>query len=241
MPSICKRTGKCSCGKEGKYGVFDKFYCEECYKNRPRGKSNHKGSGGLIALSKEQLEQELYKNTPYHANPYFLKVPKGHKVFASLFLTHYPESKGIVGRSINYLILYRNSIVGIIGVTNPPYALNVTDEFFGINKENRIIKNQEIANNHIFRLIVDEPNLASRCLRILRKVVVKDWKEKYGNDLKGLLTFVEPPRKGSCYLADNWKYLGMTKGRGCVQRSGRWEKREWVDKAKKHIYAIKIQ
>ena len=240
MPSICKRTGKCSCGKEGKYGVFDKFYCEECYKKRPKGKSNHPSSGGLIALSDEEMKKELNKEYPWE-DIYFIKVPKGNKVFATLFLTHYPESKGIVGRSINYLIIYNHKIAGIIGLTNPPYSIGIIDDFFGINKENRTQLNQQIANNHVFRLINNEHNLASRCLRVLRKVVTRDWKEKYGTELKGLLTFVEPPRKGCCYLADNWKYLGMTKGRGCIQRSGRWEKREWVDKAKKHIYAIKLQ
>jgi hypothetical protein len=237
LPSINKRKGICQCGKEGKYGVFKIFYCEECYAKRK--KSNHPSSGGLIALSEEKLKEELNKNYPYGGIE-FIQVPKGDKIFASLFLSHYPESKGIVGRSINYLIIYKGKIAGIIGLMNPPYAINIIDDFFGINKDNRNLMNQQIANNHIFRLINNEPNLASRCLRILRIVVTKDWKKKYGNDLKGILTFVEPPRKGSCYLADNWKYLGMTKGKGCIQRSGRWTERKWIQKAKKHIYAVKI-
>lgn len=238
MPSISKRTKPCFvCGKEGKYGVFKRYYCEECYAKRPH--RGH-GSGGMIALSEEELQYELNTDRPFHSKPYFLKVPKGHKVFASLFLSHYPESKGIVGRSINYLILYKNRIVGIIGLMNPPYAIELVDNYFGINKDNRNAKNLEIANNHVFRLVSNEPNLASRCLRLLRKVGVKDWQYKYGVVLKGLLTFVEPPRNGICYLADNWKYLGMTKGFGTTQRSNRWENRKWVKKSKKHIFVIKL-
>lgn len=189
-------------------------------------------------LPEAELKAELEKEYP--DGLFLKKVPKGDKVFASLFLTHYPESKGIVGRSINYIIIYNRRVAGIIGLTNPPYALGITDAFFGITKENRLEMNNHLANNHVFRLINNEKNLGSRCLRLLRIVVTQDWKRKYGYDLKGILTFVEPPRKGSCYLADNWKYLGMTKGRGCVQRTGRWEHREWVNKTQKHILGIKI-
>jgi len=35
---------------------------------------------------------------------------------------------------------------------------------------------------------------------------------KYGNKLLGIETFVGNNLKGSCYLADNWRYLGDTKG-----------------------------
>lgn len=241
MTSINKRTKPCCvCGKEGNRGVFGRYYCKECYDKRPKGKSNHPSSGGLIALPENKFKEELNKVYLVPDGIQFLKVPKGNKVFATLFLTHYPESKGIVGRSINYLIIYRRRIAGIIGLMNPPYAIGVIDKFFRINKENRNDMNLRIANNHVFRLINNEHNLASRCLRLLRKVVTKDWKEKYGNDLIGLMTFVEPPRKGTCYLADNWNYLGMTKGKGCIQRSHRWELRTWIEKPKKHIYAIKI-
>lgn len=135
MPSICKRTEPCHiCGKEGKYGVFGRYYCKECYAKRPHPNKG-KGHGGLIALSEEELTYELNKETPYHSKPYFLRVPKGNKVFASLYLSHYPNSKGIVGRSINYLIIYHNRIHGIIGIMNPPYAVVAVDKFFKINKK----------------------------------------------------------------------------------------------------------
>lgn len=238
MPSICKRTEPCFvCGKQGKYGVFGRYYCEGCYAKRP--KRGH-GSGGLIALPEEELKVELETDRPFHSKPYFLKVSKGNKIFASLYLSHYPASKGIVGRSINYIIFYKNRIYGIIGLTNPPYSVLPVDKFFKISKENRNTKNLELANNHVFRLIIDEPNLASQCLRLLRIVGAKDWNEKYNVELKGILTFVEPPRDGICYKADNWSYLGMTKGFGTTQRSGRWEVRKWVKKTPKHIYAIEV-
>jgi len=239
MPSISKRTGTCfMCGKPAKFGVFGRYYCEEHYNSLP--KSTNKSSGGLIALPEKELKETLTDPQAYYDRPFFKMVPKGNKVFASLFLSHYPESKGIVGRSINYLILYKGKIQGIIGINNPPYAVKPVDEFFWINKENRHDMNAKIANNHIFRIITEEKNLASQCLKTLRIVAIKDWKEKYGDELIGLITFVEPPRTGTCYLADNWKFLGMTKGYGTTQRSKRWENRVWVRKEPKLIFGIKL-
>ena len=64
MPSICKRVGLCECGKQGKYGVFDKYFCEDCYNKRPHPNKS-KGNGGLILLPKEVLEKELSKEYLY--------------------------------------------------------------------------------------------------------------------------------------------------------------------------------
>jgi len=100
--------------------------------------------------------------------------------------------------------------------------------------------NLKIVNNHVFRLIIDEPNLASQCLRLLRIIGKRDWKEKYGQDLIGMITFVEPPREGICYIADNWINLGNTKGFGTTQRSNRWEIRKWVKKTPKYIFATRL-
>jgi hypothetical protein len=238
MVSISKRTEPCCiCGKTGTRGVFGRYYCKECYEKRPK---RGKGHGGLVALPEKELQHILGGKYPYREKPYLHPVTKGNKVFASLYLSHYPASKGMVGRSICYLIYYQESIYGIIGLLNPPYAVAAIDEFFGINKENRNEKNLHIANNHVFRLLYEEPNLASQCLRLLRKVGARDWERKYGIKLDGILTFVEPPRKGICYIADNWLYLGMTKGFGTTQRSKRWEKRQWVKKVPKHIFAVKL-
>lgn len=238
VPSFAKRTEPCCiCGKEGSCGVFGRYYCKECYAKRP--KRGH-GHSGMLALPPAELQYHLNKKTPFHSKPYLLQVPKGHKVFASLFLSHYPKSKGIVGRSINYLILFENKIHGIIGLMNPPYAVKATDEFFGITKDNRNEKNIRLANNHVYRLLYTVPNLGTRCLKTLRVVGAKHWEEKYGVELEGILTFVEPPRKGIIYKADNWSYLGMTKGFGTTARNKRWETRQWVKKKPKHIYARKL-
>lgn len=77
-------------------------------------------------------------------------------------------------------------------------------------------------------------------LKNFRKTFKQDYYNKYNEELLGLITFVEPPRSGTVYKADNWIYLGMTKGFGTTQRSKRWESRKWVKKIPKLIFAIKI-
>jgi hypothetical protein len=56
-------------------------------------------------------------------------------------------------------------------------------------------------------------------LKLLREVGSKRWKEKYGDDLIMLETFVQPlidgsdnKRNGAVYLADNWIEVGETLG-----------------------------
>jgi len=241
MPAISKRTEPCHvCGKEGKYGVFGRYYCKECYEKRPK---RGKGHGGLIALPADELKERLkqkFISPQSFKYPILLKVPKGHKVFASLYLSHYPNSKGIVGRSINYLVIWKGKIAGIIGGNSPPYAIKAVDGFFNITKQNRSEKLRGFFNNDVFRLIVHEKNLGTMTLRSFRETIKKDYSSKYGEELFGLITFVEPPRTGIVYKADNWNYLGMTKGFGTTQRSKRWESRKWIRKSPKYIFAIRL-
>lgn len=169
----------------------------------------------------------------------FIKVGKGEKRFSTLFLTHYPGSKGICGRSQNYIILYKNKLTGIIGFNSPPQMVSDVDKYFNINKENRKAKLSRILNNNVYRLVVSEPNLASRVLSLIIPRLKKDYEESYGERLIGLMTFVEPPRDGKCYQASGWTYVGETKGFSCKRggREGKWKKKQWSKSGvKKHIY-----
>ena len=249
--SIAKRTKACCmCGNKGKFGVWGRYYCKECfikYLGKDPDKiadKGGKGHSGMLPLPAEKLKEALgqtYMIPLSFKRPYLLSVPKGNKVFASLYLSHYPNSKGIVGRSINYLVIWKEKIAGIIGVNSPPYSVKAVDEFFGITKENRSDALLTIMNNDVFRLITHEKNLGTKTLKAFRNLIKKDYLKKYGSPLVGMLTFVEPPRKGSVYLADNWKYLGMTKGFGTTRRGKRWWDRKWVKKQPKLIFVIKLK
>ena len=123
-----------------------------------------------------------------------------------------------------------NTPVGIISGASPVWACKPRDDFFGINKDNRVKMLGGIINNVVFRLEVTEKNLASHILSVWRKQIIDDWKKKYGFDIFGFETFVcGNSRTGASYKADNWVFCGYTKGsakrqpRGvgrCSERSG---------------------
>lgn len=121
----------------------------------------------------------------------------------------------VPGRRINYLVKYNNDLVGAIGISGATLALKSRDILLKFkNKEHRFNKINNFGNNYRFCLNTNIPNAGSQVLSLFRKTAAIDWKEKYGNELLGIETFVEPSKKrnGSVYKADNWILIGKTKG-----------------------------
>src|SRR5436853_30846 len=79
-------------------------------------------------------------------------------------------------------------------------------------------------NNSIFRIVnnLNIKNLGTRILKIFRNEIKKDYKLFYNTEILGLITFVEPPRTGAIYKADNWIYLGETKGVEVRRKGADW-------------------
>ena len=68
------------------------------------------------------------------------------------------------------------------------------------------------------------PNLASHILARASQRLPGDWLARYGVEPVLLETLVDPARyRGVCYRAANWIEVGMTQGRGRMDRSGRAE------------------
>ena len=115
---------------------------------------------------------------------------------------HYIPNRGCHGQQIHFLIYYKGEQVGIISGASSVYAI----------KQKRYLP--AIINNVVFRLEHHEKNLGTRILSKFRKVSALLWKRLYGVDVIGFETFVieNDRRKGALYKADNWAYLGETKG-----------------------------
>lgn len=209
--------------------TFGKKYCKTCYDKRPKRGNGHSGMIRVPGLVPQEplivipgLELE--------------KTTKGNKLFATIYLEHYPGSKGIVGRQLNYFVKKDSKVVGIIGVNSPPLNYKKFREYFKTDNEKLFV------NNNVFRLLDNTPNLATRVLKIFKYRIKKDYKEIYGDDLMGIITFVEPPRKGTIYKASGWDCLGETQGIH-VTRSGdhgKWMNKEYSIGTKKLIFAKKI-
>lgn len=125
----------------------------------------------------------------------------------------YVPSYKSVGRRIDWLIYYNNAVIGMIGIgsaTYPPCKdvlskLNITKE------EYKCIFNN-IANNWRFCLKERIPNLGTQVLKQLRQQAPIEWKNKYGEELFYIITFVAGGNVGTVYKADNWELIGTTSG-----------------------------
>ena len=118
-----------------------------------------------------------------------------------------------VGRRIDYLIYNGEDLIGMIGIgssTYPPCKDMLT--YLGINKEHYRKIFNSFANNWRFCFTKRIKNCGTKVLRLMRERASGDWKEKYGDELNYLITFVGGGHDGAVYKADNWKMVGRTAG-----------------------------
>lgn len=129
----------------------------------------------------------------------------------------YVPTNASVGRRIDWLIYNGNEFpqypVGMIGIGSsvypPPKDILIE---LNVNKEKYKELFNSIGNNWRFCMVKKIPNAGTQVLKQLRKLAPIAWKEKYGDDLKWLITFVAGGNTGTVYLADNWKIIGKTAG-----------------------------
>lgn len=123
----------------------------------------------------------------------------------------YKPWKRSPGRKICWLIESTGSeVLGAIAVHSAVLAIKARDDYIGWNREQKLANLNKVANNYRFALRVK--GIGSRVLSLLESEAKKEWRQKYGDKLVLLETFVQPPYQGTSYKAANWMYLGMTKG-----------------------------
>lgn len=129
----------------------------------------------------------------------------------------YVPTSDSVGRRIDWLIYEEDGFgvrpVGMIGLGSsvypPPKDILIE---MGVSMEQYRSIFNSIANNWRFCMVKSIPNAGTQILRQLRTIAPAAWKQKYGDDLKILITFVAGGNNGAVYLADNWKIIGKTAG-----------------------------
>jgi hypothetical protein len=125
----------------------------------------------------------------------------------------YVASSKTVGRCIKYLINYEGRVVGTFWVGSgfkptPKAILN----FFDVSQKEFDLLFNCVADNKRFCMAERIPNLGTQVLKAVRSRVRNDWKQRYGDDLKAVVTTIGNGKRGSVYLADNWKVIGETAG-----------------------------
>ena len=128
-----------------------------------------------------------------------------------------------VGRRIDWLV-YHSDYTNILGVEKPIGMIGIGSSVYTCPKDilNHLGKTANeykepdhfntIANNWRFCMTESIKNAGTQILKQVRKQAPIEWKKKYGDDLKWLITFVAGGNNGAVYKADNWKQIGETAG-----------------------------
>ena len=128
---------------------------------------------------------------------------------------HYLGYEGQIGGRIKYVITLGKQVVGAISFCSAAYRLGPRDEYIGWNEEIRVTKQQHLLANNRFLILpwIRIRNLASHVLAKSLQQIREDWEKQYEIKPYMIETFVDREKYlGTCYIASNWTYLGVTKG-----------------------------
>ena len=134
---------------------------------------------------------------------------------------HYLGYKPLPGAQVRYLVSAGERPLAVLGFGASAWKVAPRDQFIGWTAKERERGLHLIVNNSRFLILpwVTVRNLASRILASVAKRLPQDWQDRYGYRPVLLETFVERKRfRGTCYRAANWIDVGMTQGRGKLDR-----------------------
>ena len=134
---------------------------------------------------------------------------------------HYLGYCPMAGAQLRYLLFNGSRLLGGLGFGASAWSLADRDRLIGWSSSQRQRNLHLVLNNHRFLLLpwVRCPNLASRVLGLVCRRLAADWFSHDGYRPVLLETFVQLPRfTGTAYRAANWRYVGLTKGRGKLEK-----------------------
>lgn len=143
---------------------------------------------------------------------------------------HYLGFQPLPGAQMRYLIECEAGLVGAIGFGASAWKVAPRDRWIGWTPEQRVARLPWVVNNARFLILpwIRCPNLASWVLSHAARRLPADWEGRYGYRPVLLETFVERGRfRGTCYRAANWRPVGLTQGRGKLDR--------------RHAYALPVK
>ena len=136
---------------------------------------------------------------------------------------HYLGAGPLCGAQIRYLIKSeRAGYLGGLAFSAAAWRVAARDHWIGWAEATRRQNLKSVVNNSRFLIApqVKVKNLASHVLAQAVKRLPGDWVAKYAIAPVLVETFVEAGRfKGTSYRAANWRYVGLTKGRGRQDRA----------------------
>jgi hypothetical protein len=139
---------------------------------------------------------------------------------------HYLGYRKLPGAQLRYFACSGDQVLALMGFSAAAWKVAPRDTFIGWPHPVRQRNLHRVIQNSRFLILpwIRSPNLASCLLAMARRVLPRHWEQRYGYRPVLIETFVELGRfQGTCYRADNWLYLGNTKGRGRYDRHTRAE------------------
>ncbi len=135
---------------------------------------------------------------------------------------HYLGAGSMAGAQLRYLARSaEGEVLGALGFGASAWLVAGRDRFIGWSDSARRERLHLVVNNNRFLISpsVRTPNLASRLLALASRRIAADWLVRYGYSPVLLETFVQQDRfAGTCYRAANWIPVGITKGRGKLEK-----------------------
>jgi Domain of unknown function (DUF4338) len=172
------------------------------------------------------LEGDVGQFAPIGLEP--VREPAQRRLFRELLgRYHYLGHAVPFGAHLRYLIWASRPtrvVLGCVQFSSPAWRMAARDQWIGWDDVTRRQNLQHVVNNSRLLILpwVRVRNLASAVLARAARAVARDWPARYGVAPLLVETLVERPRyHGGCYRAANWLELGVTTGRGRMDRTHR--------------------
>lgn len=169
-----------------------------------------------LAIDRTPLRSALAALTPLAIDE--VRGSEGASLLEALIAEHhYLGATRGVGTQLKYLVSSAGRPLACVTFTSAPRHLGPRDRFIGWSADARRTNLRYLAYNTRFLVLpwVEVAHLASHVLGRVARRISADCQRRYGHPLYYLESFVEPDRfRGTCYRAANWRFLGLTTGRG---------------------------
>ena len=120
-----------------------------------------------------------------------------------------------IGHELHYVATDNDNWIALSSFSPAALKCTARDEWIGWQRQHRTDRLRLIANNSRFLILPGHhyPNLASRILSGCRRRLAKDWQTQFCKPLVLLETYVDSDyHVGTIYRADNWIFVGHTRG-----------------------------
>ncbi len=135
---------------------------------------------------------------------------------------HYLGHKPLPGAQLRYFVYGGSRLLATLGFGASAWSVAGRDRYIGWTAKQRKSNLHLVVNNARFLILpwIQSRNLASKILSLACKQIRQDWHTRYNYRPVLLETFVEIDRfTGTCYRAANWQQVGITQGRGKLEKS----------------------